>query len=926
MLSLIFCFCLIFLLFYSDTYLKIISKPILPYRKHYSDTYKFCSDTYKETYKFKKNILRKFLTLLFLCFLIFSFSCNKRNENIYNLFRITDNLKDKNIIESPLRNLFSYFPHKEDVLTGKWKRLESHSSETYSVWITSTSNPILKPILYSDLNKMQLFIDNKIIPYNENNLNTLHWQWLTTRERVELRRYNLFNANSNGIILIPNQSFEIEKILPDDAIIMDLIVSSENSKQTQNLRLTILINDKIISNIEIHKKFYRIIFHPNLDLYKIKFINSSPNITADQNQNNNIIIRMIKFKSDKDIIYLYKPKSKNINKYKSKIKYKTYKSSSKDIKNLLNLYSFIYNDDYSNEIFEKNPYSIIKKIYSNQESKIVLLSPSITKIQIKIKIPKNCILEFGYGFLRNKNSNNIKIKFITKIKTKSKTAEIFSSIQQSNNLQNFKYKNINLNKFAGKNVIIEFISQQIDTNLNDYSTIPVWINPILYTHNTKPNIILISIDTLRADHLGCYGYKRDTSPNIDSFAKEAIVFKNAYSSTAWTLPAHVSLFTALSTNKHNVYLSFQKIPPNIKLLTNYLRQKQYYTAAFTGGGYVGYNYGFGKGFDFYKDFDTKGDLALCSDEADILYKLAEKWLEKNQNKKFFLFLHTYQPHDPYLNPSNLKKLFSNKNDKWNEIFLSRIFANVNRYQTNFSEQEKNNIINLYDSEIRYTDEYFIKPLLKKLKDLNLYDNSLIIILSDHGEEFYDHNSWLHGHTLYNEAIKIPLIIKFPKKSIKNKEINTTVNLIDLMPTILDYSDISYKSTTIDGKSLLEIVKGKNKRDRTFISDLAFNDIKNIYPIAVTTKMNNYKLIAHILVQSPHINKIYYKNFYIELFDIQKDPKEKNNLMRYSTYYPIADSMLLSINNYLSNIKIKDIDNVKIDQELYERLKALGYIH
>lgn len=898
-----------------DTHLKILPDAIIPHIKYYSDS---C--------KLKKNTLRKFLALLFTCFLIFSHSCSKKNESSFSLFRIADNLKDTNIIESPLKNLFSYFTDTEEELTGKWVQLESHSRETHSTWIASTSNHILKPIIYNDSNKMQLFINNKIIPYNENNLNITHWKFITTSEIIKLKRYNLFNANSNGIILKPNQSFEIEKILPNDDIILDLFVSSENKEQTQNLYLTILINDKIIRRIKIDKKFYRVIFQSNLNLYKIKFINSSHNSTTDLNQNNNIIIGMIKFRSNKDIIYIYAPKSKNINKYKSKIKYKTYKSWIKNNK-LLNLYSFIYNDD-PDEIFKKNPYSIVKKIYFNHKSAIVILSPPMTKIQIKIKIPENCMMDFGHGFLRSNNWNNTKIKFIIKLKSKNEISEIFSSSEQPNNLQNFKYKNINLNKFVGKKVVIEFITQQMDMNINDYSTIPVWINPILYTHNNKnkPNIILISIDTLRADHLGCYGYRRNTSPNIDLFAKEATVFKNAYSSTAWTLPAHVSLFTGLNANKHNVYLSYQKISRNTMLLSNYLRQHQYYTAAFTGGGYVGYNYGFAKGFDFYKDYDTKADLALRSDEAELLYKSAEKWLEKNQSKKFFLFLHTYQPHDPYVNPSDLKKLFLNRDDRWNEIFISRIFANVNKYQTNFSEQEKNNIINLYDSEIRYTDEYLIKPLLKKIKELNLYDESLIILLSDHGEEFYDHNSWLHGHTLYNEAIKIPLIIKFPKKSIKNREINTTVNIIDVMPTILDYIDIPYKSTTIDGKSLLAIVKGKIKGDRTFIGDLAFNDIKNIYPIALTTKMNDYKLIAHIIVQSPHVQKIYYKNFYVELFDIQKDPNEKNNLMRYPTYYPIANSMLLSINNYLSNIKIENINNVKIDQELYERLKALGYIH
>jgi arylsulfatase A-like enzyme len=563
---------------------------------------------------------------------------------------------------------------------------------------------------------------------------------------------------------------------------------------------------------------------------------------------------------------------------------------------------------------------MITRTYINNESMLSIIAPPVTKISIPIKLPNHCILEFGYGFLGETNFKNENAKFTINIKSKYRSQEIFSYTGNPKSLNEFKHKKIYLDKFAGEKIILEFITQSFNIKDNSYKTIPVWINPILYNYkaNMNPNVILISIDTLRADHLGCYGYHRNTTPNIDLLSKDSVLFENAYSTTSWTLPAHISLLTSLYTNKHKTYSLLQKIDPKIPLLSNYLRKNQYYTAAITGGGFVGYYYGFAKGFDTFKDFKAAGDLSIRDDEAELLYKLASQWLEENKNKKFFLFLHTYQPHDPYLLPSHIKKAFVNENDKWQEIFFSRLLINKDRYEISFSEQDKENIINLYDSE-----EYFVGPLLKKLKELNVFDNTLIIILSDHGEEFYDHHAWIHGHSLYNELTKIPLIIKFPNNLFKNTRVENPVRMIDIMPTILDYLNLNYKSTKLDGKSLLQIIRHKTSLSRTFFVDLAFD--KNNYPSIIGAYTGNYKLIANIEVRSPFVEKILYDNFFVELYDLEKDPLEKNNLAKYQNYNKIINRILPNIQTYISEIKIENATEVKINPELYERLKALGYI-
>ena len=282
------------------------------------------------------------------------------------------------------------------------------------------------------------------------------------------------------------------------------------------------------------------------------------------------------------------------------------------------------------------------------------------------------------------------------------------------------------------------------------------------------NVILISLDTLRADHLKCYGYKRNTSPNIDKLAKDSVVFFNTFSHAPYTLSSHMSMMTSLLPMNHKVLYIDRSLNPSIKTLADLLRNNDYITVAFTGGGQVSARYGFSKGFDFYYE-EYMGGVHINS--AERLFKHASKWIRKNKNLKFFLFLHTFQIHNPYHSPPPFGQIFLKKEYPWKYISLQEILGQgYPRLFRELKRIEKENVIALYDGEIRYTDECFIKPFIKELKKLNLYDRTMIILTSDHGEEFRDHYSWGHGHNLYNEVIKVPLIIKFPYSKYSGKKV------------------------------------------------------------------------------------------------------------------------------------------------------------
>jgi arylsulfatase A-like enzyme len=233
----------------------------------------------------------------------------------------------------------------------------------------------------------------------------------------------------------------------------------------------------------------------------------------------------------------------------------------------------------------------------------------------------------------------------------------------------------------------------------------------------------------------------------------------------------------------------------------------------------------------------------------------------------------------------------------------------------FTKKERADIAALYNGEIKYTDEFLIKPVVQKLKELNLYDRTLIILTSDHGEEFMDHESWLHGHTLYNELIKVPLIIKYPKSTDKGRRVDRIVRSIDIIPTILETVGIDASPFDMDGKSVQRIVLGREDQNRTYFSDFSRGGSSELRPIMVCTNQDFYKFILNRRPSPP-------KTF---LFDLAEDVRETKNLE--NTQPAREREMFQSILEYYENFKEVALksDKIVLDKALEEKLRALGYI-
>ena len=293
------------------------------------------------------------------------------------------------------------------------------------------------------------------------------------------------------------------------------------------------------------------------------------------------------------------------------------------------------------------------------------------------------------------------------------------------------------------------------------------------------NILLITIDALRADHLGCYGYKQNTSPYIDNLTREAALFTQAISQASWTYPSISSLVTSTYPSTHGVYFWDQDLPDSVPTLPQILKEKDYYTGFISGHG------GIPKKViaRLRRGFDTFDDIFMA--KADEITQKAALWITDNRNKRFFLWIH-------YMDLPNSRLDLPEE-----KLFIENITpAEINTYTLK------------YDNAIRYVDNQ-IGIILEKLKVLGLYKNTIIILTADHGQQICEHRLCFdHGGFLWESLIKVPLIIFYPKFFFKNKIIIQQVQHIDILPTICGILKIR-KSKIFEGRSLLPLISKEN---------------------------------------------------------------------------------------------------------------------
>lgn len=347
--------------------------------------------------------------------------------------------------------------------------------------------------------------------------------------------------------------------------------------------------------------------------------------------------------------------------------------------------------------------------------------------------------------------------------------------------------------------------------------LPAWANVELLGPDSaaRPNVVLVSIDTLRPDHLSLYGYDRETSPRLDRWARRhATVFRQAIAAAPWTLPSHVSMFTGIDAHRHGVNFNVGA-PHSLETMAERLREAGYATIAVTGGGFVHSQYGFAQGFDRYHSFSVRMGL---ENELDVGIERALEAVEALADRPFFLFFHTYAVHNPFRPRGDFTQRFGNIQDdvlvdvrllpsESEDGFRTRraLYARAGDEELDLPEPELMRLaVDLYDVGIAYADDA-LGRLLDRLQRQDLAARTLVVVTSDHGELFGEHGLVNHI-SLYDENLRVPLVIATPDRTGSGRIIDEPVRLIDLLPTVLEIVGLPIPDQ-IDGTSFASAIGG-----------------------------------------------------------------------------------------------------------------------
>jgi arylsulfatase A-like enzyme/Tfp pilus assembly protein PilF len=415
--------------------------------------------------------------------------------------------------------------------------------------------------------------------------------------------------------------------------------------------------------------------------------------------------------------------------------------------------------------------------------------------------------------------------------------------------------------------------------------------------SAKPalNVVLITIDTLRADHVGCYGYKQIKTPNIDGLAADGARFERAFAVVPVTLPSHTSMLTGtypMLSGMHD--FSGNKLSPLQPTLASVLKQAGYQTGAVIAAAVLDSRFGLNQGFDFYYDhFDfnrlDEANLDQMERPGNVVADVALDWLAKNSQNKFFLWMHLYDPHFPYRPPEP--------------------------YSREYAAQP-------YDGEIAFADEQ-VGRLLRFLKEKGIYRNTVIVLCGDHGESLGEHGEKTHGFFIYNATMHVPLIIRLPENAAA-RVVADPVSLVDLMPTVLGAVGLEIPSQ-VQGRSLLPQLRDVRDHDDLHRDDLHHDDQAGrdrvLYGETYLPRLHfNWSELRgsestkYHFIDAPRP----------ELYDLAKDPGEVRNL--FTEKKAVSEEMRAKLAGMIRDYSAgKELaEKTGLDPDLMERLKALGY--
>lgn len=452
--------------------------------------------------------------------------------------------------------------------------------------------------------------------------------------------------------------------------------------------------------------------------------------------------------------------------------------------------------------------------------------------------------------------------------------------------------------------------------------LPVFATPTIEVASERrvgPNVVLVSLDTLRADRVGAYGYERSTTPNLDEFARDAWVFEDTWSASSYTLPSHMSLFSGQHPSFHGVQKEGDGVDPKrTALLARLLRERGYRTAAFTGGGYLHPLFGFAPGFESYSTIERVWNHEstrlrnVLEELPGMSVELAESagledvtgWLAAHRNESFFLFFHTYAPHE-FDAPASSRAALGLEGPGLSDdhTSLRQLGLTAEQPERPIPADQAARLNDLYDAGVHQAD-LALGRLLRALRDLDLMDETIVIVTSDHGKEIGDHGQVGHGHTLYEELLQIPLVVRFP--GLAPRRVEEPAMLVDIFPTILEQLGIA-PPQPVQGRSLF------SSDDRALFAEV------DAMAVRAAWRRESIKTIFSPLDSGA----VFAPTVEFESYDLDKDPAERAPLERAAAREQEVVEHRHELRRLSRSLGGQAL-GVQASEAVNEQLEALGY--
>lgn len=607
---------------------------------------------------------------------------------------------------------------------------------------------------------------------------------------------------------------------------------------------------------------------------------------------------------------------------------------------------------------------IIPKVYRRYANVTIASNADKQYRTQSLIVPPGGQLEFGTGVASPfKMSSARAVRFRVTVDADDEQKNVFDqtmALQDGVTPSAWRDQRADLSAWSGRTVQLVFESEYAGDPPSDNpepdTAMPLWGDVVVEAAvqegaSRPPNLIVISLDTLRADHLGLYGYKRATSPGLDRFAQQAYVFEQCFSACSWTTPAHATAFTGLLPSVHGAgirrgeFAQRGRLPDSATTFAERAQAAGYRTAAFTEGYFCGSRWGLGQGFDRYHDGPT--DPTPHSGAVEATFGRATEWLRDAGPQPFLLFVHTYATHWPYSPPEPYRSQFlTDPNAKLPEPDVALDGKlDAAGFQT---------MKDYYDGGIAHMD-HVVGELFAELSARGVLDNTWVIIFSDHGEEFGEHGRTMHGFSVYDEVLHVPLIIRPPRGLSQTQRIPNVVGLTDLFGTVLGILGDTKHTPPTSSVSLMpymaagpppvsprdavigELIQHQEHKyfvssrdaDHKYIATTSYGDADAAIPGSLDDTEAGFDINYPIAVIE-HAKQATPSRVAEELYNVRETPNESKNLAAKDPALLGAqrDTLLRQLlhirDTAAANAAAPDLA-APLSAEEIERLKAIGYV-